>query len=238
VIAQALVVLRKELAEMFGDWHSAYGALIQGAILIAICGVVVPGDKPVVWLQPDQLALLYGMFPAVLAATFAADSFAGERERKTLETLLATPIEEGALFLGKLIAAILLAVVGSSLAVVAGVISTRVSAGVWPLLDVGQYALLVVGAGAFGSITAALATHISMRVPVARTAQQMSSMLSVLITAVLAFALHRFHLAVTWDSLPRIIGGLAIFGVALAVAGVATLRREAVFDPGRRRRVR
>ena len=97
MIRESLIVLRKELAEMFGDWHSAYGALIQAAILIAICGVVVPADKPVVWLDPGQLALLYGAFPAVLAATFAADSFAGERERKTLETLLATPLSETAI---------------------------------------------------------------------------------------------------------------------------------------------
>jgi len=236
VIREALIVLRKELTEMFGDWHSAYGALIQAAILVAICGVVVPADNPAVWLDPGQLALLYGAFPAVLAATFAADSFAGERERKTLETLLATPLGESAIFVGKLAAAILLAIAGSGLAITAGVIATRTAAGVFPPLGVARFALLLGGAGAFASVTAALATHISMRVPVARTAQQMSSMLSVLVTAVLAFSLRRVGLELGWETLPRIIGSLVIFGVAIAVAGVAMLRREAVFDPGRRPR--
>jgi ABC-2 type transport system permease protein len=236
VIREALIVLRKELAEMFGDWHSAYGALIQAAILVAICGVVVPADKPAVWLDPGQLALLFGAFPAVLAATFAADSFAGERERKTLETLLATPLSESAIFVGKLTAAILLAVAGSALAITAGVISTRVSAGVFPPLGATDFALLLAGAAAFASVTAALATHISMRVPVARTAQQMSSMLSVLVTAALAFALRRAGLEVAWATLPRIVGGLALLGGAIAVAGLAVLRREAVFDSGRKQR--
>ena len=106
---EVLIVLRKELAELLGDWASVYGALIQTGILIAICGVIVPADKPAIWWLPSQLALMYGAFPAVVAATLAADSFAGESERHTLETLLATPLRENAIFIGKLLAAITMA---------------------------------------------------------------------------------------------------------------------------------
>jgi ABC-2 type transport system permease protein len=236
VIREALIVIQKELAEMLGDWHSAYGALIQSAILIAICGVVVPADKPAVWLDPRSLVLLYGAFPAILAATFAADSFAGESERHTLETLLATPLAESAIFIGKLAAAILLALVGSALAVAAGLISATVSGGAFPRVGAMQILVLLAGAAAFASITAGLATQISLRLKVARAAQQMSSMLSVAVTAALAFLLRRMGVAVEWANLPRILVILVVLGIAVAYVGIVALRRESIFDPGRRKR--
>jgi len=45
-----------------------------------------------------------------LTATVASDSFVGEKERGTLEPLLATPISNGQLFLGKLLTAVLPAI--------------------------------------------------------------------------------------------------------------------------------
>jgi ABC-2 type transport system permease protein len=236
VIREALIVIRKELAEMLGDWHSLYGALIQSAIVIATCGVVIPADKPAVWLDPSSLVLLYGMFPAIIAATFAADSFAGESERHTLETLLATPIAEGAIFIGKLSAAILLALAGSALAISAGLISATLSAGAFPAVGATQIVWLLAGATAFASITAGLATQISLRLKVARAAQQTSSMISLAVTAVLAFLLRRMRIPVDWANLPRIVVILVIVGVGIAYVGIVALRRETIFDPGRRKR--
>lgn len=235
MIREAVIVVRKELAEMVGDWHSFYGALVQAAIILITCGIIVPSDKPIIWADPGRLALLYVMFPGILAATFSADAFAGERERKTLETLLATPISEVGIFTGKLTASILLSAIGSSLAITAGLISATISGGHAPPVTAASVALLLGGAVAFAALTAGLASHISMRVPVARTAQQMSSMLSLVIVAVIGFVLDRVHLAVTWETLPRILGAVAMFGVAIAVAGALGLSRVALFGTGSRR---
>jgi len=46
------------------------------------------------------------VFPAMLAGSLAADAFAGERERRTLETLLATPISDRSLVVDKTIATV------------------------------------------------------------------------------------------------------------------------------------
>ncbi|NOZ28560.1 MAG: ABC transporter permease subunit [Chloroflexi bacterium] len=56
------------------------------------------------------LAPMYLIIPLMVASVIAADSFAGEKERKTLEALLYTPTTDGELFLGKVLSAWLPAV--------------------------------------------------------------------------------------------------------------------------------
>jgi len=56
------------------------------------------------------LAPMYLILPLMVASVIAADSFAGEKERKTLEALLYTPTTDRELFLAKLLSAWLPAV--------------------------------------------------------------------------------------------------------------------------------
>lgn len=51
------------------------------------------------------LAPMYLILPLMVASVIAADSFAGEKERKTLEALLYTPTTDGELLLAKLLSA-------------------------------------------------------------------------------------------------------------------------------------
>ena len=55
-------------------------------------------------------APMFLIFPMMFATIVAAESFAGERERKTLEALLYTPVSDQELFLGKVLAAFIPAV--------------------------------------------------------------------------------------------------------------------------------
>jgi ABC-type transport system involved in multi-copper enzyme maturation permease subunit len=57
------------------------------------------------------MAPMYLVLPQMVASVIAADSFAGERERKTLEALLYTPTTDGELLLAKLLSAWLPAIV-------------------------------------------------------------------------------------------------------------------------------
>ena len=56
------------------------------------------------------LAPLYLLIPLIVATVIAADSFAGERERRTLETLLQTPTTDAELLVAKIVSAWLPAV--------------------------------------------------------------------------------------------------------------------------------
>jgi ABC-type Na+ efflux pump permease subunit len=65
-------------------------------------------DEPqtvVVLLLVYFLAPMYLILPLMVSSVIAADSFAGEKERKTLEALLYTPTTDGELFLAKLLSA-------------------------------------------------------------------------------------------------------------------------------------
>jgi ABC-2 type transport system permease protein len=57
-----------------------------------------------VYLVEYQFAGLFLIVPLMVAAVIAADSFAGEKERKTLEALLYTPTTDLELYVAKLIA--------------------------------------------------------------------------------------------------------------------------------------
>jgi ABC-2 type transport system permease protein len=53
------------------------------------------------------LAPIFLIIPLMASSVIAADSFAGEKERKTIEALLATPISDSELFIGKVLVSLI-----------------------------------------------------------------------------------------------------------------------------------
>jgi ABC-2 type transport system permease protein len=62
-------------------------------------------QKVIVFFLVYMLAPMFLIIPLMVASVIAADSVAGERERKTLEALLYSPTTDRELFLGKLLSA-------------------------------------------------------------------------------------------------------------------------------------
>jgi ABC-2 type transport system permease protein len=58
-----------------------------------------------VWMLVYLMAPMFLILPVMVASVIAADSFAGEKERKTLEALLYTPTSDTDLFLAKALTA-------------------------------------------------------------------------------------------------------------------------------------
>jgi ABC-2 type transport system permease protein len=56
------------------------------------------------------LAPMFLMLPILTASTIGSDSFVGEKERKTMESLLYTPATDRELFLGKMLSAVIPAI--------------------------------------------------------------------------------------------------------------------------------
>jgi ABC-type Na+ efflux pump permease subunit len=67
-------------------------------------GVLDLVQQMLVYFLVYFFAPLFLILPLMTASVIAADSFAGERERKTLEALLYTPTSDHELFLGKVLA--------------------------------------------------------------------------------------------------------------------------------------
>jgi ABC-type Na+ efflux pump permease subunit len=64
----------------------------------------------VLYMTAFMLAPLFLIMPLMFASVVGADSFVGERERKTLEALLYSPATDMELFLGKVLAAVIPAI--------------------------------------------------------------------------------------------------------------------------------
>jgi ABC-type Na+ efflux pump permease subunit len=93
-------------------------------------------------LDPVQMAIVLGLvymfapmfliLPLMVASVIAADSFAGEKERRTLEALLYTPATDGELYLAKLLAAWIPATVVSLAGFVLYALVANLAA--WPVM--------------------------------------------------------------------------------------------------------
>jgi ABC-2 type transport system permease protein len=185
-------VLRKELLEIFGDRHSLRGSLLQAGLLLLLVGVIVPALDESIWSAPGAAVLLFQLFPAVIASMIAADAFAGERERGTLETLLATPLPESAIFIGKTLSAVTFALSVSLISFFSALIVAGVRFGhlyLTPALLVS----VIAGAVAASLLTSSIAVVISSFVHVARSAQQISSMAAMLVVFGIASVLESAH---------------------------------------------
>ncbi|HEX6291830.1 MAG TPA: stage II sporulation protein M [Herpetosiphonaceae bacterium] len=113
-------VAQREMRDNLTDWRMMFPIVILTFVVpililaAALYTVDFIGDLgSVARLIPFGL-LLSGFLPASFSLITALESFVGEKERNTLEALLAMPMSDGELYLGKLLAA-LLPPVGSAL---------------------------------------------------------------------------------------------------------------------------
>jgi ABC-2 type transport system permease protein len=229
----AWIVLQKELLELAGERHSRRGGLVQAVIMIVLLGIVFPLNAARLWLAASPLAIIYfAMLPAVAAATVAADAFAGERERRTLETLLATPLSERSILVGKGGAAIAFALGVTALAFVCAVVTVNVTAHpVTLFLPSGKLALgAMLGSFASASLSTGLAVVLSLNVPVARSVQQMTSLSSMALFAAIAFVWSQLGLAVTWANVFVALGAVLLVAAVVFELARATFRRDRVFE--------
>ena len=91
----------KELVASTGLKRGGYRLLLIVAILV----VLEPLQSSAHWFDSPLPILFDGLYlPFALLTSLAASAFAGERERHTLETLIATRLSDRAILLGKIIA--------------------------------------------------------------------------------------------------------------------------------------
>lgn len=83
-----------------GGWLAA----IRPLILLGILGILLPWRLAPQWLTLTPIVIGIVLYvPFILILSFIGDAIAGERERHTLETLLASRVSDRAILLGKVI---------------------------------------------------------------------------------------------------------------------------------------
>lgn len=121
------VVMRKELKEIGVEGGGGRRGRLTPLIGLAVAGVFFPLNFGVRYVQPDAMMLMGVFLPVLFILPIVADTFAGERERHTLETLLATRLPDRAILFGKLAAIVAYALILTVLALAIGLVTVNVA---------------------------------------------------------------------------------------------------------------
>ena len=130
MLSNALIVTRREVRDSLRDWRIVTPifllTMIFPLLMTATSGLAA--DVAVSWgsgqnarvimgrLVPFSL-MIVGFFPISFSLVIALESFVGERERRSIEPLLAMPISDVELYVGKLLSSMLLPLAASYLGI-------------------------------------------------------------------------------------------------------------------------
>ncbi len=108
MIRDVATVLWKEWKEilLFRSRAGRMGNALSLILLLGVFGIFLPLQTGPEWVTSPLMLAAWAWVPYLLIVSVIADSFAGERERHTLETLLATRLPDRAILLGKIGAAL------------------------------------------------------------------------------------------------------------------------------------
>jgi uncharacterized membrane protein SpoIIM required for sporulation/ABC-type transport system involved in multi-copper enzyme maturation permease subunit len=113
-LRSALIITRREVRDQFRDWRIIFPIVIltvffpglmnftasQAVGFVERYGAPVVGERLIPFLL-----MIVGFFPISVSLVIALESFVGEKERHSIEPLLSTPLTDGQVYLGKLLAA-------------------------------------------------------------------------------------------------------------------------------------
>ncbi len=115
-LAPTLIVTKREVRDQFRDWRILLPILVltlffpslmnftarEAVSFVEEFGAAVIGDRLIPFLL-----MVVGFFPISVSLVIALESFVGEKERRSIEPLLSSPLTDFQLYLGKLIAVML-----------------------------------------------------------------------------------------------------------------------------------
>jgi ABC-2 type transport system permease protein len=122
MIQDIATLIRKEWKEVVFHRGGGRQSWISMLILLGLLGVYLPYLNGADWLQNPMALFTWAWVPLFMTIGLVTDAFAGERERHTLETLLATRLSDASILFGKIAASVLYAwSISTSCAVLAAI---------------------------------------------------------------------------------------------------------------------
>jgi ABC-type Na+ efflux pump permease subunit len=179
-------------------------------------------------------APLFLIIPLMASSVISSDSFAGEKERKTIEALLATPISDSELFLGKMLVSFIPSMIVTSISflvysTVFDLLSFSIFNGAFLLPNL-NWILLIFGLAPMVALASiGLTVMISAKVKGFREAQQISV---ILLIPILALVFGQVAGAVIFGPIvvTALIGLFAIIALAVFKVGVKLFKREEILS--------
>ena len=170
-----------------GGWRS----LIRPLFVVAIMGIYLPLQFGPRWvdLTPIGMVLLLWI-PFFVIISFIGDAIAGERERHTLESLLASRMPDRAILLGKIVTTVLYAWAMGVLSLLLGLVLVDLfrTQGNWMFYPLDLFVdaiILILLASVLGASAGVL---VSLRVSTVRQAQQILSVGTIVVVFGVTFA--------------------------------------------------
>jgi ABC-2 type transport system permease protein len=234
------IIARKELKEFWKARGSLRARLLSFLPLLLVFGIYLPLQQRQSWTEvPAVSGIWFMMLPLVLAGGTAADSFAGERERHTLETLLATRLSDKDIFLGKVLATVLYCVGITWSCALLGWIALNATKGSqpWFMYTAPVLALITVGSALVSLLMTAVGVLVSLRAASVRAAAQVFSLVTLVLFIGLPVLLQALPASVkeavgqalvgaNWTMVGLIAAGVVLLAdLALLALGVARFQR-------------
>ncbi|HVB25771.1 MAG TPA: ABC transporter permease subunit [Ktedonobacteraceae bacterium] len=168
-----LTMMRKESKDVFfqGGWKS----LIRPLLVIGIMGIYLPLQFGSQWVDLTPLGMILLLWiPFFVIISFIGDVIAGERERHTLETLLASRMPDRAILPGKVVTTVLYAWGMGILSLLLGpvVVGLFRTQGNWMFYPLYLFVAALILSLLVNMLGASAGVLISLRVATVRQAQQ------------------------------------------------------------------
>ncbi|MEW5986599.1 MAG: stage II sporulation protein M [Chloroflexota bacterium] len=231
-LQMAWIVTRRELRDAVRDWRIVIPMLLltlgfpslmnyTAARMLAFVGrygAQLMGDRLIPFLL-----LVVGFFPMSFSLVIALETFVGERERNSLEPLLATPLTDAQLYVGKALAALIPPLIASLLGITVYLLGLlrELAWQISPIL-LGQLLLLTV---VQGMVMVSGAVIVSSQTTSVRAANLLASFIIIPMALMIQFeAAVMFwgnHNGLWW-----LIVGLAITAVIFVRMGIRLFNRE------------
>jgi ABC-2 type transport system permease protein len=213
----------KEWKELFARQGRFRGGVQNFVLILGVFGILLPAQFGRGWVDSPVMLVSWIWVPLLLLSHVVVDAVAGERERHTLETLLASRLPDRAILFGKMAAAVgygLLVTVGSlGLGLLTANVLFARGQLLWypPTTIVGAVILTVLGS----ALAASLGVLVSLRSATVRQAGQVMGM-AILVLGLGPVLVVRF--ASRWLATNDAVGplGFALLGV-MSVAALAVL---------------
>ncbi|HEX7124087.1 MAG TPA: ABC transporter permease subunit [Gemmatimonadaceae bacterium] len=169
-----LTVAWKEWQELRDQLLRIRRGGLSAIIVVIMLGIFMPLQLGPLWIESSLMLGYWPLLSSGMVSTLIADAFAGERERHTLESLLATRLPDAAILIGKVIAAVLYGLLFTMANVLVGyvVLLIRYWNESWLVFPLTQLALIVALVTLACATIAGVGVFVSLKAATVRQAQQ------------------------------------------------------------------
>ncbi len=231
-LSRALIITRREVLDMYRDWRILLPIFLLTVIFPSIAnwgagrmmqwvseyGATIVGERLVPFLL-----MVVGFFPISFSLIIALESFVGEKERRSLEPLLSTPLTNVQLYIGKTLSSTVPPVLGSLLGITVYLVGVYFNIDYRPPFVLLLQIVLLTLAQALTMVSGAVIVSSQA------TSVRAANLLSSFIIIPMSFLVQGEAIIMFWaryNVLWWILAGLLLLDVVLVRMGVRSFNRE------------